>query len=148
MTLKDIFLGSGGVLIVILSLFQVSKIQINPWTAIFNWIGKQLNHDLTGKVDGINKDLKLMQKDIDALKDADDMTAALNSRYRIIRFADEIYHGQLHSQEHYKQILYDITTYESYCDSHPEFPNQIAVAAISQINKAYEKHLEKRDFLA
>lgn len=147
MTIKDMFLGGGGILIVILSLFQVSKIQINPWTTIFNWIGKQLNHDLTGKVDGINKDIKSMQKDIDKLKEADDMTAALNSRYRIIRFADEIYHGQLHSHEHYKQILYDITTYESYCDSHPEFPNQIAVAAIKQIKQMYDKHLANHDFL-
>lgn len=148
MTLKDMFLGGGGILVVILSLFQVAKIPINPWTAIFSWIGKQFSHEVISKVDSINKDLKSMQQDITALKEEDLKTAALNSRYRIIRFADEIYHGQNHSHEHYKQILYDITIYEGYCDQHPDFPNQIAVSAIKQIKNKYEDHIINHDFLA
>lgn len=69
MTIKEILYGSGGALVLVMSLLQVSKININPWTAIFSWIGKQLNHEVLSKVSGLEKNMKTMQTDIDTIRD-------------------------------------------------------------------------------
>lgn len=147
MTIKEILYGSGGALVLIMSLLQVSKININPWTAIFGWIGKQLNQEVLAKVAVLEKRMDTMQTDVDTIRDEGRERHAKDCRVRILRFADEIYLGTNHSQEHYKQILGDITQYENYCDTHDKFENQIAVAAIRQIKESYDKHIRNHDFL-
>nr|DAH31965.1 MAG TPA: hypothetical protein [Caudoviricetes sp.] len=147
MTIKEILYGGSGALVLIMSLLQVSKININPWTAIFGWFGKQLNHEVLKKVADLEKNMKTMQTDIDTIRDEGRERHAKDCRVRILRFADEIYLGTNHSQEHYKQVLGDITAYEKYCDDHAEFENQIAVSAIRQIKEAYDRHTRQHDFL-
>ena len=147
MTIKEILYGSGGALLVIMSFLQVSKININPWTAIFGWLGRQFNHEMLDKVAGLERQIETMQTDVNTIRDEGRERHAKDCRVRILRFADEIYLGTNHSQEHYKQILGDITQYEQYCDKHDEFENQIAVSAIRQIKDSYDKHLRNHDFL-
>lgn len=147
MTIKEILYGGSGALVLIMSFLQISKININPWTAIFGWIGKQLNHEVLSKVAGLEKRMNKIQADVDTIRDEGRERHAKDCRVRILRFADEIYLGTNHSQEHYKQVLGDITAYEKYCDDHEEFENQIAVSAIWQIKEAYDRHTRQRDFL-
>lgn len=147
MTIKEILYGSSGALVLIMSLLQISKININPWSAVFGWIGRQLNHDMLTKLAGLEKRIDTMQADVDTIRDEGRERHAKDCRVRILRFADEIYLGTNHSHEHYKQILGDITTYEKYCDDHTEFENQIAVSAIRQIKSCYDKHIQQHDFL-
>lgn len=147
MTINEIVCGSGGALAIIMTLLQVSKININPWTAVFCWFGKQINHEVLKKVDVLEKNMKTMQSDINTIRDEGRERHAKDCRVRILRFADEIYLGTNHSMEHYKQILGDITAYESYCGEHREFENQIAVSAIRQIKDTYDRHTRRHDFL-
>lgn len=147
MTVKEILYGSGGGLLLIMSLLQISKININPWTAVFGWIGRQLNHELFTKVAGLEKRMETMQTDVNTIREEGRERHAKDCRVRILRFADEIYLGTNHSQEHYKQILGDIKSYESYCDAHEDFENQIATAAIRQIKSRYDLHIQQHDFL-
>lgn len=136
MTIKEILLGGGGVLLVLMTLIQIAPVKLNPWS----WLGNQINKDLLAEI-------KTMKSEIDTIRDENREVHAKDCRVRILRFADEIYLEQPHSQEHFKQILGDITHYERYCESHPEFENQIAVAAIEQITESYNKRLRKHDFL-
>lgn len=99
MTMKEILYGSGGALVLIMSFLQVSKININPWTAIFGWIGRQLNHEMFATVAGLEKRMETMQNDIDTIRDEGRERHAKDCRVRILRFADEIYLGTNHSQE-------------------------------------------------
>lgn len=147
MTLKEILYGSGGALVLIMSFLQVSKININPWTAIFGWLGRQFNHEMLDKVAGLERQIETMQTDVNTIRDEGRERHAKDCRVRILRFADEIYLGTNHSHEHYKQILGDIKTYETYCREHEDFENQIAVSAIRQIKSRYEQHIERHDFL-
>lgn len=147
MTVKEILYGSGGGLLLIMSLLQISKININPWTAVFGWIGRQLNHELFAQFAGFKQQMETMQTDIDTIRDEGRERHAKDCRVRILRFADEIYLGTNHSQEHYKQILGDIKSYESYCNTHEDFENQIATAAIRQIKSRYDMHIQQHDFL-
>ena len=66
---------------------------------------------------------------------------------RILRFADEILQGELHSREHFDEVLEDITEYNRYCARHPEFPNDKATLSIAHIERVYRARLEKNDFL-
>lgn len=95
----------------------------------------------------IGKDMKQLKTDVDTIRDESRENHAKDCRVRILRFSDEIYLGQAHSQEHYKQVLTDVTYYEKYCKAHPEFENSIAVAAIEQIKDSYNQRLRKHDFL-
>lgn len=147
MTIKELCISSGSALLILLSLIQISPIKINPWSAILCWFGKQINKDLSDNLNSVKENIQALQTDIDTIRDESREIHAKDCRVRILRFADEIYLQQPHSQEHYKQILTDVTHYEKYCNDHPLFENQIAVAAIEIIKESYNKHLHDRDFL-
>lgn len=68
-------------------------------------------------------------------------------RYRVLRFNDEIIHKVRHTKEHFDQVLDDITSYEQYCEDHPEYENNKAVLAIANIKRTYEKCTRDGDFL-
>ena len=97
---------------------------------------------------------RLRRSAIDCVKDVvldliamDDERYAVDCRARILRFNDEILHGQKHTKEHFDQALSDITTYNSYCDAHKDFKNQITVHATENILKTYDTCMEEHSFL-
>ena len=47
MALKEILWGSGGAIIILLTLIQITPIKVNPWTAV----GRVLNADLFKELD-------------------------------------------------------------------------------------------------
>lgn len=114
--------------VVLASLLEVSKIKINPWS----WIGGLLNKNVMCKVDKIEKNLADVERKVGE-------STAVSSRYRIIRFDDELLHEVKHTKEHFDQILYDIDVYETYCNEHPDFKNNLAVMAIKHIKNVYQK---------
>ena len=135
MTIKEVFdviqTNSSLVLIafiVLASLLEVSKIKINPWS----WLGRAINKDVIQKVDKIEQNLADVEKKVGE-------STAVNARYRILRFDDELLHDVKHTKEHFDQILYDIDTYEKYCNDHPDFKNNLAVMAIRHITKVYQQ---------
>lgn len=147
MTMKEILPLFGGGLVGLLTLIQIAPIKVNPWSAILEWLGNQTNKALLAKMEAFEADMNGVKAEVETIRDENREIHAKDCRVRILRFADEIYLGQLHSHEHFKQILGDITHYEKYCDAHPEFENQIAVAAIAQIKESYNDRLRKHDFL-
>ena len=139
-TIYDIGLFGGGGILILMTLIQISPIKINPWTWIGRCVGRFINGEVIEKVDKLSKDVKKN-------KDDDDEQWASLSRSHILRFGDELLHGVSHSKEHFDQILLDISKYEHYCSSHPEYLNNIANATIKQIKKTYQKCLDENKFL-
>jgi hypothetical protein len=113
-------------MVILLTLVQVAPIKINPWSRIARAIGRALNTEV---IDEIRRN------------------EAGNARYRIIRFDDEVRHKTRHTEEHFNQILGDIDSYENYCKSHPNFPNNKARLAISNIKDTYTKCKKDNSFL-
>lgn len=122
--------------VVIMSLVEVSPIKINPWS----WIGKVLNKDILHKLEKVEKDVADVKREVGE-------SSAVTSRYRILRFDDEILHDIKHSKEHFDQILLDIDVYEKFCEEHPDFKNNLAVMAIKHIKLIYEKCSRENSFL-
>jgi hypothetical protein len=140
MSLADILLYSGGAVVVLTTIIQVTPIKINPWSWLGKCIGRAINGEVISKVDNLSDNLTSLRNE------CDEREASL-CRTHILRFGDELLHGVSHSQEHFLQILVDIDKYEKYCNSHPTYRNNIANATIKQINKTYDECLEEHKFL-
>lgn len=135
-------IGGGGIslLVVIMTLIQISPLKLDPWTRVLKAIGNMMNEDLIEKVDKLDTDLA-------DLRTVCDEREANGCRTRILHFNDEMIHGNRHTKEHFDQILIDISTYENYCDSHANYKNNIANLAIKRINDAYIKCSNEGTFL-
>lgn len=143
MTFNDIallFRDNGGIIaagaVIVMSLVEISPIKINPWS----WIGKVLNKDILYKLEKVEKDVAEVKREVGE-------GSAVTSRYRILRFDDEILHNIKHSKEHFDQILLDIDVYEKFCEEHPDFKNNLAVMAIEHIKEIYSKCSRENSFL-
>ena len=139
MTAAEIATG-GGILLAVLTVIQIAPIKINPWSALAKAIGRAINGEVIAKVDQLERNLVGMKA---ALEELD----AINCRSRILHFGDETIHGVRHTKEHFDQILRDITTYERYCDDHPNFENNTTVLTSQRIKNIYEDCLKTADFL-
>ena len=137
---KQIVISGGGLLLALMTIIQIAPIKINPWSWIAQKIGKAINGEVLAKVDALSKDL-------DTLRNENEERNATLCRTHILRFGDEILHGVPHSKEHYLQILIDVDTYEKYCNTHPDYKNNVAVETIKHIKKMYQKCLEEDSFL-
>ena len=140
MAVRDLLLPCSGLLIALLTLIQIAPIKINPWSAIAKTLGRAINKEMMDKLESLDKEMK-------QLRDATALESALNCRVRIIHFGDETLHGQKHTKEHFDQILRDIDKYEHYCNTHPEFENNVAVLTSARIKEIYQKRLADGDFL-
>lgn len=72
---------------------------------------------------------------------------ALQARRRIIDFSDECRRGTRHSEEHFDNVLDDITMYERYCDEHPKFKNRKAESSTRFIMDIYDQTKRNNDFI-
>lgn len=119
---------------------QISPIKINPWS----WVARKIGRAINGEV---LEEVAQMKTQVDNLKDYVEERAAKDARTRILRFGDECLHGDRHSKEHFDEILRDITDYETYCDEHRNFKNNMAVLTIGSIKSNYQERLRLHDFL-
>lgn len=144
MTLAEILaivgLGGGGGTLAVLSLIEIVPIKAKPLTRLVNWLGKALNRD-------VMESLKAQREETCATRNELAEHIATDCRARILRFGDELLHGQRHSKEHFEQILLDIKRYDQYCDGHPCFENNITELTSKRIKEVYCGCLEKNDFL-
>lgn len=149
--IQDIVLNNGGIwfgaIVIFLSLIEISKIKINPWTWIIKGIGSAINEDVVNKIDGIQKEVDSIKQDVRTIKDNADEREASNCRTHILRFGDDLLHGIKHSKEHFDHVLIAISTYEQYCDNHPGYLNNVASATIEHIKETYQHCLSNNDFL-
>lgn len=140
MDLKEIFMGGGGALVVLLTLVQIAPVKVNPWSAIAKAVGKAVNADVT-------KELCEIKKKLNDHVTMDDRRTADGHRTRILHFNNELLRSIDHTEEEFNEVLAEIDAYEEYCEEHPEYPNNRAVLAIENIRSNYKERLQKHDFL-
>ena len=141
MSLKEIFLGGGGLLVVLLTLVEFAPIKINPLSALAKAIGRAVNADVLQELKSVKDDLS------DHIR-MDDERNADEHRARILRFNNELLRDIPHTKEEFIEVLTDIDFYERYCDEHKDYKNNRAAHAIANISRAYDDRLRKHDFLS
>ena len=139
-------------------IFQIKKIEINPWKTIVRAIGRALTAELSEKMEAAQKsqdqkweELKHYQEETRRLLDGhvrtDDERNADLLRSRILRFNNELVRSINHTQEDFDEILGIIDAYRTYCRTHEEYKNNKCTHAIANIERCYDDRLEKHDFL-
>ena len=129
-----------GIIIIFLSLVEVSKIKLNPWTALGRLIGRLLGiKSLSDKIDSVTKKVDELDNKIDE----NDTVAA---RVRILRFASEIMDRRYHNKDSWDQTMIDIAKYAGYVTAHPKFKNGITEPTIEYIKDQYRERMEKNDW--
>jgi hypothetical protein len=136
----------------VLSLVEISPIKINPWSMLIKWLAKLLGIlDLRTEIVQVRDRMDELEKKIDNMKiseeEKEQLKEALAARRRILRFNDELLLKIKHSKEMFDDILSDISDYDRYVRTHPDFVNQKAVFAEQNVGKAYKKCMEENDFL-
>lgn len=146
-SLKTILFGGGGIILVLMTLIQITPIKFNPWSWLGKCIGRAINGEVLKEIKDVKSEVNETKNDLNTLRNECNEREATLCRTHILRFGDEILHGIPHSKEHYEQIMIDIDTYEAYCNDHKDYKNNVAVATIKHIKKMYQKHLEEDSFL-
>ena len=88
-----------------------------------------------------------IRSEVDEIKEDMAKGKAANQRTKIIRFGSEIRLREKHSKDYFDEIMNDITDYEQYCDTHPDFKNSITAASSDIIKETYKRCLEENSFL-
>lgn len=147
MSIQDILTSSGGALVILMTLVQVSPIKINPWSAIGRMIGRVVNKDVIEKLEKMGEFQKDTRAQLDEHIRLDDERNADLHRVYILRFNREILRENIpHTREDFVEVLSEIDFYERYCKEHPEYENNRAVLAIQNIKRTYSEKLENHDF--
>ena len=110
---------------------------------------KNIQKELVGKIDKVSEDVKEVKselsKEVKGVSDRLEEHRAVLARTHILRFADE-HTVRKHSKEYFEQQLQDIKTYETYCNEHPNFQNEMAKMSIDFIREEYKRlYLNRND---
>lgn len=108
--------------------------------------------DVVSEIRGIRTELDEIKADfnhgLSRLQRELEDDRATNARIRIIQFSDEIQHNVKHSKESFDQAHSDIDMYTAHCRKYADYENSKAEAAIANIQKQYQRILDKEtDFL-
>lgn len=140
MTVGEIVKWVIGALVALSAIIQISPIKLNPWS----WVAKKIGHAINGEV--LQKVEKL-ETEVTDMRASMDEQSARDARSAILRFGDELLHNLKHSKESFDDILDQITRYEEYCRTHPDFKNKRTEKTSEHIQKTYDKCMEERSFL-
>ena len=140
LSVQEILAGSGGLVLVLLTLVQIAPVKLNPWSWLARMVGKAINAE-------VEKELCEIKEKLDEHITMDDRRTADGHRARILHFNNELLRDLGHTKEEFIEILAEIDAYELYCAAHPDYPNNRAVLAIENIREIYKERLKKHDFL-
>lgn len=147
MSLQEILCGGGGVLVILLSIIEVSPIKVNPWSRLAKWLGKAINADVIKELETVKATQEETRERLESHINTNEKREADNCRARILRFNNELIREIPHTKEEFVEVLKDIDDYERYCREHKDYANGRAVHAIANIGRTYDQRLEKHDFI-
>ena len=147
MSIQEILLGGGGLLLALMTLVQITPIKINPWSALAKVFGRAINADVLKELEEVKQGQKRTQTRLDEHIHIDDERNADMHRARILQFNNELLREIQHTREDFIEVLSEIDFYESYCREHKDYQNNRAIHAIGNIKRVYDERMEKHDFL-
>lgn len=112
-------------LIVILSLVQVSPLKINPWDHIFGWMGKKMNKATEEKLTSLQKQVRDLWIN--------------NHRQGILTFSREEKAGIHHDSEEWSNILNLCEEYERFTEDN-HVTNGVVKENTKYIRDLYQKN--------
>lgn len=120
-------------------IIQIAPIEINPWTKLFRWMGKQINEELEKKVNAL-------EKKFDSFNDEISDERVQNKRWHILNFTNSCRQKILHTKEEWDHCLEELRWYEKYCEDN-DIPNGVIEESAAWLRRRYKEHLDNHDFL-
>ncbi len=145
--LGSVMAGSSGLIVAVMSIIQVSKIEINPQSWIATQLGNALNAGVMKEIKDIKTEQEETRKKLDAHIEEGEERKADNYRSRVLRFNNELVRGLGHTEEDYDEILDVIWKYNEYCKTHPKYKNNKMPHAIKNVERMYDEMLHTNGFL-
>lgn len=150
MTMQQILEWCGHNIIAVLvglsALIQITPIKINPWTALFKWIGNKANEDLRNQVGGLNEKINSLSKDIDTLGKQRKEDEKDRIRWEILDFANSCRNGRRHTKDEYLHIIELNDKYKKLLKETND-KNGVFEVEYEYIKELYKERQEKNDFL-
>lgn len=132
---------TGGIIIIVFTisgLLEVSKIKINPWSAIAQWLRNFLLKETNEAIKEMRETQKKIQNDL-----AEHI--AQSHRQVVIDFTTECMNGQRHTQEQFNYVFKSYRYYEEYVKDN-DLTNDEVNESIEYIRHIYQKCLDEGDF--
>ena len=145
--LGTVMAGGSGLIVAVMSIIQVSKIEINPQSWIAAQLGNALNAGVMKEIKDIKAEQEETRKKLDAHIEEGEERKADNYRSRVLRFNNELVRGLGHTEEDYDEILDVIWKYNEYCKTHPKYKNNKMPHAIKNVERMYDEMLQTNGFL-
>lgn len=150
MTMQQILEWCGQNIIAVLvglsALIQFTPIKINPWTALFKWIGNKANEDLRNQIGGLNEKINNLSKDIDTLGKQRKEDEKDRIRWEILDFANSCRNGRRHTKDEYLHIIELNDKYKKLLKETND-KNGVFEVEYEYIKELYKERQEKNDFL-
>ena len=121
------------------TLIQVLPIKVNPWSALFKWIGGIITKDLDTKISNIHKQVNKLELDV--------MTNEKDRiRYEVLDFANSCRNGRRHTKDEFEHIVELNKKYKRLLKATKD-ENGVFELEYNYISELYAERLKKNDFL-
>lgn len=144
--LKDIFAAGGIGFLIIASLLQVSKININPWDWLFGLIGDKLNSNIIKQLKEVKGEVKEIKDHLNEHIKESEIKDIQDIRRDILEFANSCMNGRKHTKEQFDFIIKECDNYESYIEKN-KIKNGVVTSAIREIRRLNDKCIQENSFL-
>ena len=111
---------------------QIAPIKINPWSALFKWIGKLLTGDIKTQLEELTKEVRDNEKD--------------RIRWEILDFANSCHNGRKHTKDEYRHINKLNQKYRALLDQTHDTNGEFEIE-YQYIQDLYQERVRKNDFL-
>lgn len=141
------------IIIIVLSLIQISPLKIDPWSFIARNVGKIIHKpvldkidDIEDKIDNIETKVNSVEKDLSLHVEESNMQNLQTIRAGILSFGSYIMHGENFHKERFDFMIRECDDYEKYCEEN-NVKDGVAEATISEIKRVYQIRLKENSFL-
>jgi len=127
-------------IVIVVSIFiQITPIKVNPWSALFKWIGKTITGNACSKIDGLIDKVEKIEKDVkNNEKD--------RIRWEILDFANSCRNNRKHTRDEFQHIVALNDKYKRLLQETND-TNGVFEVEYNYIQDLYAERLEKNDFL-
>jgi len=127
-------------IVIIVSIFiQITPIKVNPWSALFKWIGKTITGNACSKIDGLIDKVEKIEKDVKT-NEKDRI------RWEILDFANSCRNNRKHTRDEFQHIVALNDKYKRLLQETND-TNGVFEVEYNYIQDLYAERLEKNDFL-
>lgn len=127
-------------IVIIVSIFiQITPIKVNPWSALFKWIGKTITGNACSKIDGLIDKVEKIEKDVKT-NEKDRI------RWEILDFANSCRNNRKHTRDEFQHIVALNDKYKRLLHETND-TNGVFEVEYNYIQDLYAERLEKNDFL-